>query len=304
MERRRNEGTWGKGESRENPPISGIPLHHRGPTETARNAAQSMMPLHYCDSTMTRGDTVDRNGITCVLSPTPRLQDPRWEKRSLYVTHSPHLVTTEKCGKSSEQSDPAFCLHSTDSLRIMKHAMRPSIPIGICSFKVRGCKKNPLPGDFSSSATRTEGHIACFMLRRLSLCSDDLSHFSGFTTGANLELHSGRVADLLSEGRGFAPRWLRRGSYSARLLHWEFVNKPVSLGQRQKYHSNVKLRRRLGMLWGGGGYAWEGWQRHWSARRLAAVERGDSVAITMMLQSYRHSYRMIDEELPPFIQDD
>ncbi|KAJ8891749.1 hypothetical protein PR048_004302 [Dryococelus australis] len=57
----------------------------------------------------------------------------------------------------------------------------------------------------------------------------------------------GRVADLQSEGRGSAPRRLRRGRCSARLSHWEFVNKSVSLElrQRQKWHNNRVSSREL-----------------------------------------------------------
>ncbi|KAJ8870830.1 hypothetical protein PR048_027129 [Dryococelus australis] len=48
-----------------------------------------------------------------------------------------------------------------------------------------------------------------------------------------------------SEGSGFAPRRLRRGRCPARLQHWEFVNKSVSLELRQytKCHSNVKMKQ-------------------------------------------------------------
>ncbi|KAJ8867311.1 hypothetical protein PR048_031112 [Dryococelus australis] len=52
---------------------------------------------------------------------------------------------------------------------------------------------------------------------------------------------TGRVADLQSEGRGFTPRCLRRGGCSARLSHWEFVNKSVSLELRQRYLSDATI---------------------------------------------------------------
>ncbi|KAJ8885771.1 hypothetical protein PR048_011971 [Dryococelus australis] len=37
----------------------------------------------------------------------------------------------------------------------------------------------------------------------------------------------GRLADVQSEGRGFAPWCLRCGRPSVRLPHWEFVSKPI-----------------------------------------------------------------------------
>ncbi|KAJ8868571.1 hypothetical protein PR048_030109 [Dryococelus australis] len=49
----------------------------------------------------------------------------------------------------------------------------------------------------------------------------------------------------LSEGRGFAPRCLRRGGCSVRLSHWEFVNKSVSLELRQPKASHAYVARRL-----------------------------------------------------------
>ncbi|KAJ8890059.1 hypothetical protein PR048_009565 [Dryococelus australis] len=39
----------------------------------------------------------------------------------------------------------------------------------------------------------------------------------------------GRLADLWSKGRGFAPRCLRRGRLSVLLSHWEFVNRSAKL---------------------------------------------------------------------------
>ncbi|KAJ8883103.1 hypothetical protein PR048_014942 [Dryococelus australis] len=66
---------------------------------------------------------------------------------------------------------------------------------------------------------------------------------------ADMPALRGRVADLQSEGRGFEPRYRRRGRFSVRLSHREFVSKSVSFEPRrmsqQRYMKHDEKKKKL-----------------------------------------------------------